>query len=67
MNIVTKQNLCISSVGDASGEFLNSVSSVKILGVMLSDDMRWNLHIDIISKVSKRLFILRFLRKANSS
>ncbi len=38
------------------------VSSVKVLGTYISEDMKWNTHISyIVSKASKRLYFQRLL------
>ena len=51
-------NLCI---GDQT---LECVSSYKVLGLTIQDDLRWNNHIAmIVTKTSKRLHILRVLRR----
>ena len=44
---------------------VDRVPIYKLLGVYISDDLRWNYHIDYIFKKSpKRLFSLRVLRTA---
>ena len=41
------------------------VSSAKLLGVVVSDDLKWNAHIDMIcKKVATRLYFLRQLKRA---
>ena len=47
-----------------SGQQLEIVKSVKILGVTLTDDLRWNKHDlgTVVSKASKRLYLLKQLR-----
>ena len=48
-------------VGDQA---LECVSSHKVLGLIIQDDLRWNKHIAmIVSKTSKRMPILRVLRR----
>ena len=40
------------------------VSSYKLLGVIISDDLSWNEHCDSIhKKATKRLFVLRTLKR----
>ena len=42
------------------------VSNVKLLGLNISDNLKWNVHIsEIIRKVSSRLYFLRQLKRAN--
>ena len=41
------------------------VPSAKLLGVMLSNDLKWNLHVEMIcKKVAARLYFLRQLKRA---
>ena len=41
------------------------VSNAKILGVTISKDLKWNIHIlDIVKKASSRLYFLRQLKRA---
>ena len=47
------------------GSVLPSVPSLRFLGVIFSCDLKWNLHFEaIIKKASKRMSILRNLRRA---
>lgn len=49
-------------VGD---NLLDVVSHAKILGVIISNDLKWNLHVDnIIKKASKKLYFLIQLKRA---
>ena len=44
---------------------LTPVSSVKILGVHVSSDLKWNVHISyIVAKASKRFYFLCLLKRA---
>ena len=37
----------------------------KLLGVIISDDLKWNTHVEfVIAKAAKRLFALRLLKRA---
>ncbi|CAB4037097.1 Hypothetical predicted protein [Paramuricea clavata] len=46
---------------------IERVSTYKLLGVVLSDDLKWNSHIDyIVSKASKRLYDLRLMKWAGA-
>ena len=41
------------------------VSSAKLLGVMISNDLKWNVHVEMIcKKVAARLYFLRQLKRA---
>jgi len=65
MDFTTKKNLVLSPVRVSTDSFLPNVTSLKLLGVLLSCDMRWQLHVDsVVAKASKRLYVIRFLRKA---
>lgn len=44
---------------------IDTVSSVKLLGLNISNDLKWNTHIsEIVHKVSSRLYFLRQLKRA---
>ena len=44
------------------GNTIERVSSYKLLGVYLNNDLSWNLHCDYITKkANKRLYILRIV------
>ena len=48
-----------------SGQQLEIVKSAKILGVTLTDDLRWNKHIGtVVSKTSKGLYLSKQLQRA---
>ena len=47
---------------------ISQVDSYKLLGVYISSDLSWNIHIDyIVKKASKRLYALRVLARAGVS
>ena len=51
-----------------SGLPVQSVSSFKLLGIILSNDLTWNSHVEkIIKKANSRLYALRQLKKAGLS
>ena len=65
LDIVTKSSLSLSPVSVSSTVFLNNVNSFVFLGVVISDDLKWNLHFDrMLKKAAKRIFILRNLRRS---
>lgn len=44
---------------------MSPVLSTKVLGIHLSSDLKWNIHIEhIIAKASKRLYFLRVLKRS---
>ncbi len=48
-----------------SGLPVERVTSFKLLGLMISDDLSWNCHVDyVIKKANSRLYALRLLKKA---
>ena len=41
------------------------VRTYKLLGVIISDDLKWNTHVEyVITKAAKRLYALRLLKRA---
>ena len=45
---------------------LETVNSVKLLGLNISSDLKWNVHVsDLLRKVSTRLYFLRQLKKSH--
>ena len=49
-----------------NGHLVESIPTAKILRVTVSNDMKWNDHIEaIIGKASKRLYLLRQLKRAD--
>ncbi len=66
MDISTKKSLIVSPVTSADGSLLPCVTSLRLLGVIFSSDMKWNGHVDhILEKCHKRIFLLRNLRRSN--
>ena len=48
-----------------NGKPIDVVSSAKVLGVNISQDLKWNIHISqIVKKVSSRLYFLRQQKRA---
>ena len=67
MNIVTKSNLKLSNILDRNGSPIPIVSSVKLLGVVFSDNLRWDTHIDALCrKACKRIFVLHNLKRSGA-
>ena len=57
-------NSCIASPIVTSGSTVEQVSSFKLLGLFISEDLTWNIHCDyVLKKSNKRLYILRQLFK----
>ena len=56
------QDICINE------KTLEKVSHIKMLGVTVSDDLTWNIHVDnIVSKAGKRLYMLYQLKRGGIS
>ena len=65
MDIVTKKDLILHPIV-SSDLSIKSVSCVTLLGVSFTSDMKWNTHVNnIVSKASRKLYILCNLVKAN--
>ena len=64
MDIITKANLVTSDIHTSAHELLRKVEHFTFLGVTFSNNMKWNLHVShIVKKASKRIFIIRSLRR----
>lgn len=65
MNIVTKTDLFLDDVFDCDMVRIPSTTSLKILGVTFSNNLRWDVHFDnVIKKACRRIFIIRNLKRA---
>ena len=64
LNITTKKSLVVSPVQGPIG-CLPQVSSMSLLGVTLTCDMKWNTHVEtVVKKACKRLYLIRNLRSS---
>ena len=66
MNItfLKHNHICFSPIY-VGGAPVELVSTFKLLGVQLTNDLTWNIHVDyVIKKANSRLYSLRKLRKA---
>ena len=51
---------------EIDGQQLELVTSHKVLGLVIQNNLKWNNHIEyIVTKASKRLQILRLLRRGS--
>ena len=58
-------NLHLADICLPDASFLNNVSSLRLLGVIFSSDVSWNLHVEsIVLKATKRLYIMYNLRRS---
>ena len=65
MNFVTKKNMSLNTIVTHLGP-LSSVTSSKVLGVYLRSDLKWNAHVNAMTKRGIRnLYILRYLKKCS--
>jgi hypothetical protein len=68
MDIITKKHCTLPPIYTSSGELLEQVTSLPFLGVTFSSDLGWNAHFDnVINRASKRIFLMRNLRKSGCS
>lgn len=68
LNFVTKMSLNLQPVTTHDGVVISTVSSIKLLGLTMSCDFSWNIHVDnIVKKCYRRFFILRNLRRSSCS
>ena len=68
MNIVTKKNLIVANLKKPDGTPLDNITKTKLLGVILSDNMKWDLHMDyILPRASKSVFLITTLKSLNVS
>ena len=64
MDIITKKSIVCSPLTSSSG-MLPRVSSLRILGVTISDNLRWNNHIEsVLKRSNKRVYLIRNLKRA---
>ena len=52
MNVITKSSLTVNDVFDSDGVVIPSTTSMKILGVTLTENLRWDAHLEDITKKS---------------
>jgi hypothetical protein len=63
-HVTSNQNSNFSAPITIRGQEVDVVSEAKLLGVVLSDDLKWNRHINyIFKKAAKRLYGLRLLKR----
>ena len=68
MIIDFKKNKHAFSPAVVNGKELAVVSSAKILGITLSNDLKWNIHVnETIKKANRRLYFLVLLKRSGVS
>ena len=66
IDIVTRRNLTVYPILLNNGTPIQTVQSLKILGIHLANDLKWNTHINkVVSQASQRLFILANLKRSD--
>ena len=67
MNFMKNQNIVMRS--SCAGNFqIERVSSYKLLGVFISEELKWNHHIDyLVTKASERLCLTTSEKSVNTS
>ena len=64
INFMINSNFITAPI-NIGNRIVDPVTSYKILGVIIDNDLRWNSHVDnICKKASKRLYSLRLLKSA---
>ena len=64
MNVVTKRSVLYRPVF-LSGCLLEEVSQVKVLGCILSNDLKWNAFVNhIVKNASRRIYLILSLKRA---
>ena len=60
------KDLCRDEPVKVNDKHFEVVTSAKILGMTITDDLKWNVHVaNILLKASKRLYLLKQLKRAN--
>lgn len=68
LDFVTKRSLSLQPVVVSPDVFLEQVDSHPFLGVRFCTNLKWDIHFDfILKKASKRIFIIRNLRRSGAS
>ena len=63
MNVSFMRNELISPKITIGNQELNEVTVVKLLGVLVQNDLKWNCHVDdIVKRASMKLHMLRILK-----
>ena len=66
MNFMKNQNIVLRSLCAGNCQ-IERVSSYKLLGVFISEELKWNHHIDyLVTKASKRLCLTTSEKSVNT-
>ena len=51
---------------NVNNQLFEVVSAVKLLGVTITQDLKWNTHVEnIVQKAAKRIYLLKQLKRAD--
>ncbi len=65
LDIITKKSISTSPVVGPCGTVVPQVSSVRVLGVIFQDNLKWNSHVEsVVRKANKRFYLIRNLKRA---
>ena len=65
MNYTNMKSYCSQPLTTCDGHSINNVSTTKLLGMELCANLKWDTHYSgVLAKASRRLYILRQLRRA---
>lgn len=68
LDIITRKNYVPDPIVTSDGSLLQNVNELKILGVILSSNLKWNSHVKhVVSRASQRIFIIRNLKRSGCS
>ena len=68
MDVVTKKNISLSDIVTDEGNVVPTRTCLSLLGVIFSNDCKWNLHVqNVVKKASRRIFLIRNLKRAGCS
>jgi len=68
MDIQTKQNVALSRLVDHDSNIqIKAVSSVKLLGLTIDNQLSWNVHLhEVLGKIRKRTYMLHALKQVHA-
>ena len=68
MDIITRKSIAVNSIVSDNGSQIQTMPSLKILGVHLASDLKWNIHINkVVAQSSQLLFVLANLKRSDCS
>ena len=65
LDIITSKTFQPTPVLDLQGRVIPQVSQLRLLGVTLCHDLKWNIHVEsILNKSCKRIYLIRNLKRS---